>query len=259
MTSKDKETEAETEAEIEAEVAGTTASKDAGEEKPTAEMVAALAKLQDKGADVSSSSGEVEQAIAGEGAAGEGATGEAVAAVSETSAEATNDKPPTAKAQDNAQAQAAKPATATHSASVEHAPITYVVKQDALGRAYATGKRKNSIVRVWVKRGQGKFLVNGRVPEKYFARDVLCMIVRQPFEVAKCENSFDVMCTAKGGGLSGQAGALKHGISRALCNFDPQFRPALKNAGFLTRDARIVERKKYGKPKARRSFQFSKR
>ncbi len=138
------------------------------------------------------------------------------------------------------------------------APV-YVAKQDSLGRSYSTGKRKTSIVRVWLKRGSGEMKVNGKTLEKYFSREVLSMIVRQPLEVASCEGSFDVMATAKGGGLSGQAGALRHGISRALYLFDPDYRPALKKAGFLTRDARIVERKKYGKPKARRSFQFSKR
>ena len=138
------------------------------------------------------------------------------------------------------------------------APV-YEAKHDKLGRSYSTGKRKTSIVRVWLKRGSGEMKVNGKALEKYFSREVLSMIVRQPLEVAKCEGSFDMMATAKGGGLAGQAGALRHGISRALYLFDPDYRPALKRAGFLTRDARIVERKKYGKPKARKSFQFSKR
>ena len=138
------------------------------------------------------------------------------------------------------------------------APV-YEAKHDKLGRSYSTGKRKTSIVRVWLKRGSGEMKVNGKALEKYFSREVLSMIVRQPMEVAKCEGSFDMMATAKGGGLAGQAGALRHGISRALYLFDPDYRPALKRAGFLTRDARIVERKKYGKPKARKSFQFSKR
>ena len=138
------------------------------------------------------------------------------------------------------------------------APV-YEAKHDSLGRSYATGKRKTSVVRVWLKRGKGEMKVNGKALEKYFSREVLSMIVRQPLEVASCEGLFDVMATAKGGGLSGQAGALRHGLSRALYLFDPDYRPVLKRAGFLTRDARIVERKKYGKPKARRSFQFSKR
>ena len=142
---------------------------------------------------------------------------------------------------------------------VEVVVPVYEAKHDALGRSYATGKRKTSVVRVWMKRGRGEVKVNGKTLEKYFSREVLSMIVRQPLEVAKCEGMFDVMATAKGGGLSGQAGALRHGLARALYLFDPGYRPVLKRAGFLTRDARIVERKKYGKPKARRSFQFSKR
>ncbi len=142
---------------------------------------------------------------------------------------------------------------------VEVVSPVYEAKHDAWGRSYSTGKRKTSVVRVWLKRGKGDMRVNGKPLEKYFPREVLSMIVRQPLEVASCEGLFDVMATAKGGGNSGQAGALRHGISRALYLFDPDYRPALKKAGFLTRDARIVERKKYGKPKARRSFQFSKR
>ena len=132
-------------------------------------------------------------------------------------------------------------------------------KVDAQGRAYATGKRKNAIARVWVKPGSGKIVVNGRDVTTYFARPVLRMLINQPFETARCEGQFDVMCTVNGGGLSGQAGALRHGISRALTFFDPTMRPALKAGGFLTRDPRVVERKKYGKHKARRSTQFSKR
>ncbi|ARJ64393.1 30S ribosomal subunit protein S9 [Magnetospirillum sp. XM-1] len=132
-------------------------------------------------------------------------------------------------------------------------------KVDAQGRAYATGKRKNAVARVWVKPGSGKIIVNGRELPVYFARPVLRMIINQPFEAARVENQFDVHCTVNGGGLSGQAGALRHGISRALTFFDPGLRPALKAGGFLTRDPRVVERKKYGKHKARRSTQFSKR
>ena len=126
-------------------------------------------------------------------------------------------------------------------------------------RAYATGKRKNSIARVWLKRGDGKISVNGKSLDQYFARPVLQMILRQPFQVAGVEDQFDVKATVKGGGLSGQAGAVKHGISKALQLYDPSLRGALKSAGFLTRDSRVVERKKFGKRKARRSFQFSKR
>ncbi len=131
--------------------------------------------------------------------------------------------------------------------------------RDALGRAYATGKRKNAIARVWIKPGSGKVTVNGKTMPEYFARPVLQMILRQPFTVAGVEGQFDVNATVVGGGLSGQAGAVKHGISKALQLYEPSLRGALKAAGFLTRDSRVVERKKYGKAKARRSFQFSKR
>jgi small subunit ribosomal protein S9 len=132
-------------------------------------------------------------------------------------------------------------------------------KIDALGRAYATGKRKDAVARVWIKRGSGKIVVNGREQEVYFARPVLRMMLQQPFEVAERKNEFDVICTVKGGGLSGQAGAVRHGISKALNLYEPALRGPLKAAGFLTRDSRVVERKKYGRKKARRSFQFSKR
>ena len=132
-------------------------------------------------------------------------------------------------------------------------------KRDALGRSYATGKRKNAIARVWVKPGSGKVVVNGKEMAAYFARPVLQMILKQPFEIANVVGQFDVYATVVGGGLSGQAGAVKHGISKALQLYEPSLRPVLKAAGFLTRDSRVVERKKYGKPKARRSFQFSKR
>ncbi|MEL6218350.1 MAG: 30S ribosomal protein S9 [Pseudomonadota bacterium] len=132
-------------------------------------------------------------------------------------------------------------------------------KRDALGRSYATGKRKDAVARVWVKPGSGKIVVNGKELASYFARPVLQMVIGQPFQVANVTGQFDVMCTVKGGGLSGQAGAVKHGISKALSEYDPELRPSLKAAGFLTRDARVVERKKYGRRKARRSFQFSKR
>ena len=132
-------------------------------------------------------------------------------------------------------------------------------KIDAQGRAYATGRRKESVARVWLKPGAGRITVNGRDVETYFARPVLRMIMNQPFEAAGRAQQFDVTCTVKGGGLSGQAGAVRHGISRAMVAYDPGLRPALKAGGFLTRDSRRVERKKYGLAKARRSFQFSKR
>ena len=132
-------------------------------------------------------------------------------------------------------------------------------KLDAFGRAYATGKRKDAVARVWIKPGNGQVTVNGRDVETYFARPVLRMILSQPLVAAERSGQYDILCTVKGGGLSGQAGAVRHGISRALVNFEPMLRPVLKKGGFLTRDARVVERKKYGKRKARRSFQFSKR
>ncbi|MEB3701599.1 30S ribosomal protein S9 [Candidatus Bealeia paramacronuclearis] len=132
-------------------------------------------------------------------------------------------------------------------------------KIDAQGRSYATGKRKDAIARVWIKPGKGKVTVNGRDSVVYFARPVLRMMINQPFQVANRETQYDVVCTVIGGGLSGQAGAVKHGISKALTYYEPTLRTDLKKAGFLTRDSRIVERKKYGHKKARRSFQFSKR
>ena len=135
----------------------------------------------------------------------------------------------------------------------------YVQKLDKQGRAYATGKRKDAVARVWIKPGSGKITVNGRDETVYFARPVLRMILRQPLIAANRDGQFDVVVTVNGGGLSGQAGAVRHGISRALVNYEPSLRPVLKPGGFLTRDPRSVERKKYGKPKARRSFQFSKR
>jgi small subunit ribosomal protein S9 len=135
----------------------------------------------------------------------------------------------------------------------------HVQKLDAQGRAYATGKRKNAVARVWVKPGTGKITVNGRDSPIYFARPVLRMLINQPFAIVNRLGQFDVNCTVIGGGLSGQAGAVRHGISKALLNYEPGLRPALKAQGFLTRDSRVVERKKYGKAKARRSFQFSKR
>lgn len=132
-------------------------------------------------------------------------------------------------------------------------------KVDSKGRAYATGKRKGAVARVWIKRGHGRITVNDRDIETYFARPTLRMIIQQPLIAAARRDEIDVVCTVSGGGLSGQAGAVRHGISRALVNFEPDLRPALKKGGFLTRDPRVVERKKYGRAKARRSFQFSKR
>ncbi len=132
-------------------------------------------------------------------------------------------------------------------------------KIDEHGRAYATGKRKDAVARVWIKPGSGKIVVNGREGAVYFARPTLQMLLQQPFETAERKDQYDVLCTVKGGGLSGQAGAVRHGIAKALVNFEPGLRPVLKQKGFLTRDARVVERKKFGRAKARRSFQFSKR
>ncbi len=143
--------------------------------------------------------------------------------------------------------------------AVEAEPEAPEPKRDELGRSYATGKRKDAVARVWIKSGPGKITVNGREFERYFVRPVLRMVIHQPFEAADRKDQFDVTCTVKGGGLSGQAGAVRHGISKALTLYEPELRPVLKKGGFLTRDARVVERKKYGKAKARRSFQFSKR
>lgn len=135
----------------------------------------------------------------------------------------------------------------------------YEKKVDKLGRAYATGKRKDAVARVWIKPGSGKIVVNTREVEVYFARPVLRMMIQQPIVAAARQGQYDVVCTVAGGGLSGQAGAVRHGISKALTNFEPDLRSVLKKGGFLTRDSRVVERKKYGRAKARRSFQFSKR
>jgi small subunit ribosomal protein S9 len=146
-----------------------------------------------------------------------------------------------------------KPTTATAEAP------KYVQKLDKQGRAYATGKRKNAVARVWIKPGAGKVTVNTRAVEVFFARPVLRMLIQQPLVAANRSGQYDVVCSVSGGGLSGQAGAVRHGISKALTYFEPDLRPVLKKGGFLTRDARVVERKKYGKAKARRSFQFSKR
>ena len=135
----------------------------------------------------------------------------------------------------------------------------YVQKLDKQGRAYATGKRKNAVARVWIKPGKGTITVNTRTVETFFARPVLRMLIQQPLVAANRTGQFDVICSVSGGGLSGQAGAVRHGISKALTLYEPDLRPVLKRGGFLTRDSRVVERKKYGRAKARRSFQFSKR
>ena len=149
-------------------------------------------------------------------------------------------------------------AAARHNDGVSAAPLREQ-QIDAQGRAYATGKRKNAIARVWIRPGSGKVVVNGRDQTEYFARPTLRLVINQPFDVAERRDQYDVIATVKGGGLSGQAGAVKHGISQALTRFEPTLRTVVKHAGFLTRDPRVVERKKYGKAKARKSFQFSKR
>ena len=141
----------------------------------------------------------------------------------------------------------------------EHIAIAREKKVDKFGRAYATGKRKNAVARVWVKPGKGNITINGKTSDAYFARPVLRMMINQPFKITEREGEFDVIVTVSGSGLSGQAGAVRHGISKALADYEPALRPALKHAGFMTRDSRVVERKKYGRKKARRSFQFSKR
>jgi small subunit ribosomal protein S9 len=143
--------------------------------------------------------------------------------------------------------------------TVEQAAPVHERKVDPQGRAYATGKRKDAVARVWIKPGIGRLIVNGREGAVYFARPVLRMIISQPYLVTSRLNQFDTWCTVTGGGLSGQAGAVRHGISQALTHYEPELRGVLKQGGFLTRDSRVVERKKYGRRKARRSFQFSKR
>ncbi len=142
---------------------------------------------------------------------------------------------------------------------LQSSAVVYERIVDAKGRAYATGKRKNSIAKVWLKAGNGKITINEQDIEKYLVRPVLRMVVNQPFGILSAENQYDVVVSVCGGGLSGQAGAIKHGISKALLAFNPEYRSTLKNQGFLTRDPRVVERKKYGKAKARKSYQFSKR
>ena len=142
--------------------------------------------------------------------------------------------------------------------AVVDAPV-HVQKLDKQGRAYATGKRKNAVARVWIKPGSGKIIVNTKTVEVFFARPVLRMMIQQPLVAANRTGQYDIICTVSGGGLSGQAGAVRHGLSKALTYFEPELRSPLKRGGFLTRDSRVVERKKYGRAKARRSFQFSKR
>ena len=154
----------------------------------------------------------------------------------------------------SASAKVAKAAVSANSETVVNKP-----KRDKFGRSYATGKRKDAVARVWIKPGKGNITINEKSIDQYFARPVLKMIINQPFEISNRVNEFDFVCTVKGGGLSGQAGAIKHGISKALNEYEPELRTVLKKAGFLTRDDRTVERKKYGRAKARRSYQFSKR
>jgi len=155
-------------------------------------------------------------------------------------------------------AVAEAPAAAPLAPAVAETPLRQQ-ELDKLGRAYATGRRKDAVARVWVKPGTGKVTVNGRDQEVYFARPTLRLVINQPFSVTDREGQYDVIATVKGGGLSGQAGAVKHGIAQALTKYEPALRSAVKSEGFLTRDSRTVERKKYGRAKARRSFQFSKR
>ena len=153
-----------------------------------------------------------------------------------------------------------KAATAeTETKTAKKSTKTVKVAKDKKGRSYATGKRKDAVARVWVMPGKGNITVNNKSLDEYFVRPVLKMVINQPFVITNRENEFDVICTVNGGGLSGQAGAIKHGISKALNEYEPELRAVLKKAGFLTRDDRVVERKKFGKAKARRSYQFSKR
>jgi small subunit ribosomal protein S9 len=169
-------------------------------------------------------------------------------------------KEPAAAPAEEAETEASAPAEEIPAAPppVEAAPLREQ-QLDKYGRAYATGRRKDAIARVWLKPGSGKIEINGREQEVYFARPTLRLVINQPFGVAGREGAYDVVATVVGGGLSGQAGAVKHGIAQALTRFEPALRSIVKQAGFLTRDPRVVERKKYGRAKARRSFQFSKR
>jgi small subunit ribosomal protein S9 len=167
---------------------------------------------------------------------------------------------PAAEAPAAAPAAPAAAAPAADAPVVRAEPVTLRPQQlDKFGRAYATGRRKDAVARVWLKPGTGKIVVNGRDQTVYFARPTLRLVINQPFDVAERREQYDVVATVVGGGLSGQAGAVKHGIAQALTRYEPALRTAVKQAGFLTRDSRAVERKKYGKAKARRSFQFSKR
>ncbi|MEE4350887.1 MAG: 30S ribosomal protein S9 [Pacificimonas sp.] len=178
----------------------------------------------------------------------------------------------TKQAEAPAKAEAGAAATVTEAAETSEAPVADTFdpnsvnaaplreKQvDQYGRAYATGRRKDAVARVWLKPGSGQITVNGRDQAKYFARPTLRLILNQPFEISQRKGQYDIVATVSGGGLSGQAGAVKHGISQALTRMEPELRGVVKAAGFLTRDSRVVERKKYGRAKARRSFQFSKR
>ena len=169
-------------------------------------------------------------------------------------------KEPTAAPAPEAETEAQAPADEAPAAPppAEAAPLREQ-QLDKYGRAYATGRRKDAIARVWLKPGSGKIVINGREQEVYFARPSLRLVINQPFDIADRRGQYDVIATVKGGGLSGQAGAVKHGISQALTRYEPALRTTIKQAGFLTRDPRVVERKKYGRAKARRSFQFSKR
>ena len=185
-----------------------------------------------------------------------GALGEAL---KEAQAEAAAAEKATAAASDETKKAITDETTVAAPVTAEPAMTPMEPKLDAQGRAYATGKRKNAVARVWIKPGSGRLIVNGKDGPAYFARPVLQMIIGQPMSAVDRTTQFDVWCTVSGGGLSGQAGAVRHGISKALTYFDPRLRPTLKQGGFLTRDSRSVERKKYGKRKARRSFQFSKR
>jgi len=186
-----------------------------------------------------------------------GALGEAL---KEAQAEAAAaEEAAAAPVEEAAAAPAVDAPAATTPVTPEPASALAEPKLDAQGRAYATGKRKNAVARVWIKPGSGRLTVNGKDGPEYFARPVLQMIIGQPMAAVDRSTQYDVWCTVSGGGLSGQAGAVRHGISKALTYFEPGLRPTLKQGGFLTRDSRAVERKKYGKRKARRSFQFSKR
>ena len=185
-----------------------------------------------------------------------GALGEAL---KEAQAEAAAAEKATAAASEETKRAITDETTIAAPVTAEPAMMPMEPKLDAQGRAYATGKRKNAVARVWIKPGSGRLIVNGKDGPEYFARPVLQMIIGQPMSAVDRTTQFDVWCTVSGGGLSGQAGAVRHGISKALTYFDPGLRPTLKQGGFLTRDSRSVERKKYGKRKARRSFQFSKR